>query len=463
MPIDPITALPDPPSQADPQEFDSRADAFLAGIAATVPALDPTAAAINSAAASANAQALHAALAAAAAEASAAAAAVQTTAAAYAAGTTYGLGAVCLGSDGRVYRSQSAGNVGHQPVGDIDGWWTPLNPDPLLTAAMLAGAGLVPGWDFQAQDPAGTYPPTDSLEPAALVWSRGTERYRALITWGTSGGDAAAPTAAQMQYSTNSGGSYAALGDAISLGNASDGALVSAAWDGTTATPPTGSAWWEYSTVAAGDVFAAYDAMGAASAAAALQDVSGNANHLTDDGTAPISGGWATGSGWEALSGYAVSGARVPIAVGTAGGADCTPADLTLMIAYSHPTGSAVYSLGGGYEASVTRRIILKADEEGGTMEFAAGTLTALTGQASFGVLVKSGLSAWHNTTSIGTRSDTTWSANFAIAIGSYIANDGALAGPRYATIKGVAIYTRELTTTEREAITAQMLAEFFP
>lgn len=49
-------------------------------------------------------------------------------------------------------------------------------------------------------------------QPALLTYSKGTERVKAALTWGTSGGEAGNVTQAVYSYSSDSGGSYATIG-----------------------------------------------------------------------------------------------------------------------------------------------------------------------------------------------------------------------------------------------------------
>ena len=45
-------------------------------------------------------------------------------------------------------------------------------------------------------------------QPALLTYSKGTERVKAALTWGTTGGEANNCTVAVYSYSSNSGGAY---------------------------------------------------------------------------------------------------------------------------------------------------------------------------------------------------------------------------------------------------------------
>ena len=121
----------------------------------------------------------------------AAATALQTLAASgltvYAAGSTYSSPALVLGSDGVVYRCLGSGILGDDPVGSVSGNWLGITADPLATIGVLSAGGLVPGWDWQAQDSDGTHPPTSPATPDQVVCSRGTARLRFAYTWGTGG------------------------------------------------------------------------------------------------------------------------------------------------------------------------------------------------------------------------------------------------------------------------------------
>lgn len=219
--------------------------------------------------------------------------------------------------------------------------------------------------------------------------------------------------------------------------------------------------WWKTDTIDDADVFAAYDIRWADDAASALLDVTGNAHHLTDDTTYPISGGWVSESGWEPIVSNVISGARVPIAVGPAAGADCTAAELSVFVAFTQAANAFNYPVFGGYEQGTSRRIYVTVRDVGGLLSYGTGSTTVVTGLAVPSVVCKTGLEAFFNNTSLGVRTDTTWVNNFAISIGSYINNVNTLTGARPSTIRGVAIYLRALTQTEREEITAAMHAQF--
>lgn len=73
-----------------------------------------------------------------------------------------------------------------------------------LRDACVLGGGF-PGWAMAASG--GT-----AEQPATLTYSRGTERVRATLTWGTTGGEAGNVTQAVYAYSANSGTDYGTIG-----------------------------------------------------------------------------------------------------------------------------------------------------------------------------------------------------------------------------------------------------------
>lgn len=223
----------DPPSTADPTDFDARASATLADMADMVPELNTWSGQVNTLAGEVSSAASAAAASATAADASADAVLAQgSTADAWSSGTTYILYEVAIGSNGRAYRSVQAVNLNHDPTTDVGTWWIPLNPDPLLAALLLMSGDLYPGWDMQAQGPVGAYPPSDPSKPAALVWSNGVERYRVTYTWGTSGGAINAPLTVVLEYSRDAGASYAALtaDNKATITYSDSGAVIATAW-----------------------------------------------------------------------------------------------------------------------------------------------------------------------------------------------------------------------------------------
>lgn len=69
----------------------------------------------------------------------------------------------------------------------------------------IVAAGSFPGWN---KTPSGG---TES-QPAQVLASKGVERVRVLITWGTLGGEAGNVTGAVYSYSSDSGGAYSTIG-----------------------------------------------------------------------------------------------------------------------------------------------------------------------------------------------------------------------------------------------------------
>lgn len=70
--------------------------------------------------------------------------------------------------------------------------------------AVIMGGGFY-GWNMAAAG--GT-----ASQPATLTYSSGTERVRASLTWGTTGGAAGSVTQAVYAYSSNSGTDYDTIG-----------------------------------------------------------------------------------------------------------------------------------------------------------------------------------------------------------------------------------------------------------
>jgi hypothetical protein len=227
-----FTELPTPPQRSDPTDFDDRADAFVDALYdlsveanAWTAEANTTAATVNSLASSAETAKISAWEAVDALQS-------QGAPAEWAVGTTYDEFDVALGSDGRVYRSLVGSNVGNDPTTDTDGNWLALNPDPLLAAYLLFGSQLYPGWSLQYQQPLGTYPPTDADQPAAAVWSRGVERYRARFTWGTTGGATNNVESALLEYSNDSGSNYSGITTnyQVTITYDASGVAIAAAW-----------------------------------------------------------------------------------------------------------------------------------------------------------------------------------------------------------------------------------------
>ena len=87
-----------------------------------------------------------------------------------------------------------------------------------LRDAVVAGA--LKGWNFSK---------TGTAEPTEILYSKGTERVRLTITWGTTGGADGNPTVVIYAYSANSGGLYDTIGT-NTLAYDSSGNLVTETW-----------------------------------------------------------------------------------------------------------------------------------------------------------------------------------------------------------------------------------------
>lgn len=75
--------------------------------------------------------------------------------------------------------------------------------------AIIGGSGFFPGWNLAAYDSGDNTPPsTDPEEPAYIVWSKGTERIKAALTWGTTGATDGLVTRIVVSYSADSGSTY---------------------------------------------------------------------------------------------------------------------------------------------------------------------------------------------------------------------------------------------------------------
>ncbi|MEW8230343.1 MAG: hypothetical protein AB2745_08470 [Candidatus Thiodiazotropha endolucinida] len=72
--------------------------------------------------------------------------------------------------------------------------------------------GFFPGWDMETQNSDGSSPPTDPTQPDQIVFSKGTERIKLSLTWGTVGGEAGNVTQVVAEYSANSGTLYEPMG-----------------------------------------------------------------------------------------------------------------------------------------------------------------------------------------------------------------------------------------------------------
>ena len=100
---------------------------------------------------------------------------------------------------------------------------------------LIFGVGLFPGWDVQAQDTGGTTPPADPAQPDEILASKGTERIKLVLTWGTSGGEDGNVTRVVTSYSANSGTDYYVIKGGstngyLDLTYDTDGNWLSAAW-----------------------------------------------------------------------------------------------------------------------------------------------------------------------------------------------------------------------------------------
>lgn len=92
--------------------------------------------------------------------------------------------------------------------------------DNLLALRDSAAMGRLPGWDLTS---------SGGSEPATITHSKGTERLRLSLTWGTSGATAGMVTAVDYDYSADSGSTWTAIGsDAINYDV--DGNVASITW-----------------------------------------------------------------------------------------------------------------------------------------------------------------------------------------------------------------------------------------
>jgi len=72
--------------------------------------------------------------------------------------------------------------------------------------------GTFPGWDGEAQD-SDDSPSSTPDQPDQWVYSKGTERVKVELTWGSSGGADGNVTEVIASYSANSGTLYEVMGD----------------------------------------------------------------------------------------------------------------------------------------------------------------------------------------------------------------------------------------------------------
>lgn len=83
-------------------------------------------------------------------------------------------------------------------------------------------AGVMPGWGMSVSG--GT-----AEQPATILYSKGTQRVRLQVTWGSSGGTLGNPTQIVYSYSSNSGSLYDGMGT-LTLSYAADGSITSTSW-----------------------------------------------------------------------------------------------------------------------------------------------------------------------------------------------------------------------------------------
>ena len=87
-----------------------------------------------------------------------------------------------------------------------------------LRDAIVAGA--LKGWNFSK---------TGTAEPTEILYTKGTERVRLTITWGTSGGADGNPTVVLYEYDGDGGASYDTIGT-LTLAYDSSGNLTTETW-----------------------------------------------------------------------------------------------------------------------------------------------------------------------------------------------------------------------------------------
>lgn len=94
--------------------------------------------------------------------------------------------------------------------------------DNLLAMRDMIVMGCMPGWAMAATG--GT-----ADQPTTLTYSRTTERIRATITWGTTGGASGNPQSVAFDYSANGGADWDAVGTETITYDAS-GNVTASAW-----------------------------------------------------------------------------------------------------------------------------------------------------------------------------------------------------------------------------------------
>jgi hypothetical protein len=72
-----------------------------------------------------------------------------------------------------------------------------------LRDAIIGGSGYLPGWSCYAENTNGTRPPTTPDKPPQLLYSKGTERLKCVLTWTDDN-----VTRIVISYSANSGSTY---------------------------------------------------------------------------------------------------------------------------------------------------------------------------------------------------------------------------------------------------------------
>ena len=82
--------------------------------------------------------------------------------------------------------------------------------------------GMMAGWSY-----APTVGTGSASQPQYYIYSKGTERLRATVTWGTSGGANGNPTQVVWEYSSNSGSTYDSI-DTRSITYDADGNVTAA-------------------------------------------------------------------------------------------------------------------------------------------------------------------------------------------------------------------------------------------
>lgn len=83
--------------------------------------------------------------------------------------------------------------------------------------------------DFFGGDIGWTYSQTGGTaeQPGDMIWSKGTERLKLTLAWGTTGGSSGNVTAANLYYSSNSGGAYDLIEARSGLSYDTDGNFTS--------------------------------------------------------------------------------------------------------------------------------------------------------------------------------------------------------------------------------------------